>query len=88
MVQHLARLIDHGAPCRREAAQAKVIATETLRDVSDAGMQILASAGYSSDSDMQRLWRDSRLYTFGEGANEVLRDSIARDLGVTARGTA
>ncbi|MGK7868011.1 acyl-CoA dehydrogenase family protein [Falsiroseomonas sp. E2-1-a20] len=88
MVRHLARLIDQGAPCRREAAQAKVIATETLRDVADAGMQILASAGYSADSDMQRLWRDSRLYTFGEGANEVLRDSIARDLGLTARGTA
>ncbi|MGG5889776.1 acyl-CoA dehydrogenase family protein [Falsiroseomonas sp. HC035] len=88
MVRHLARLIDKGAPCRREAAQAKVIATETLRDVADAGMQILASAGYSADSDMQRLWRDSRLYTFGEGANEVLRDSIARDLGLTTRGTA
>ena len=88
MVRHLARLIDQGAPCRREAAQAKIIATETLRDVADAGMQILASAGYSAESDMQRLWRDSRLYTFGEGANEVLRDSIARDLGLTARVTA
>jgi alkylation response protein AidB-like acyl-CoA dehydrogenase len=88
MVRHLAQLIDQGAPCRREAAQAKIIATETLRDVADAGMQILASAGYSAESDMQRLWRDSRLYTFGEGANEVLRDSIARDLGLTTRGTA
>ncbi|MDP3416083.1 acyl-CoA dehydrogenase family protein [Falsiroseomonas sp.] len=88
MVRHLAQLIDQGAPCRREAAQAKIIATETLRDVADAGMQIMASAGYSAESDMQRLWRDSRLYTFGEGANEVLRDSIAREMGLTARGTA
>ena len=47
-------------------------------------MQILASAGYAAESDMQRLWRDSRLYTFGEGANEVLRDSIARELGLGA----
>ncbi|WP_431281329.1 acyl-CoA dehydrogenase family protein [Humitalea sp. 24SJ18S-53] len=85
-VRHLAGLISQGAPCRREAAQAKIVATETLRDVADAGMQILASAGYSADSDIQRLWRDSRLYTFGEGANEVLRDSIARDLGLIARG--
>ena len=84
MVQHLAQLIEQGAPCRREAAQAKIIATETLRDVADAGMQILASAGYAAESDMQRLWRDSRLYTFGEGANEVLRDSIARELGLGA----
>jgi alkylation response protein AidB-like acyl-CoA dehydrogenase len=88
MVRHLAHLIDLGAPCRREAAQAKIIATETLRDVADAGMQIMASAGYSAESDMQRLWRDSRLYTFGEGANEVLRDSIAREMGLTARGMA
>jgi alkylation response protein AidB-like acyl-CoA dehydrogenase len=85
MVAHLARLIREGRPCRREAAQAKVVATETLRDVTDAGMQILASAGYAADSDMQRLWRDSRLYTFGEGANEVLRDGIARDLGLMTR---
>ncbi len=85
LVAHLARLIAQGAPCRREAAQAKIVATETLRDVADAGMQIMASAGYAAGSDMQRLWRDSRLYTFGEGANEVLRDSIARDLGLSAR---
>jgi alkylation response protein AidB-like acyl-CoA dehydrogenase len=85
LVAHLARLISEGAPCRREAAQAKIVATETLRDVADAGMQIMASAGYAAGSDMQRLWRDSRLYTFGEGANEVLRDSIARDLGLAAR---
>jgi alkylation response protein AidB-like acyl-CoA dehydrogenase len=80
MVMHLAGLIDQSAPCRRESAQAKIIATETLRDVTDAGMQILASAGYSAESDMQRLWRDSRLYTFGEGTNEVMRDIVAREL--------
>ena len=87
LVAHLARLIGQGAPCRKEAAQAKIVATETLRDVTDAGMQVLASAGYAAESDMQRLWRDSRLYTFGEGANEVLRDGIARELGLTARST-
>jgi alkylation response protein AidB-like acyl-CoA dehydrogenase len=87
IVAHLAQRISQGAACRREAAQAKIVATETLRDVTDAGMQILASAGYAAGSDMQRLWRDSRLYTFGEGANEVLRDSIARDLELTTRNT-
>lgn len=88
MVRHLAGLIEDGLPCRREAAQAKIVATETLRDATDAGMQILASAGYSAESDMQRLWRDSRLYTFGEGANDVLRDTIARDMGLGERMTA
>jgi len=86
MVQHLATLISSGLPCRREAAQAKIVATETLRDVADQGMQIMASTGYAAGSDIQRFWRDSRLYTFGEGANEILRDGIARDLGLTGKG--
>ncbi|MBM3523126.1 MAG: acyl-CoA dehydrogenase, partial [Alphaproteobacteria bacterium] len=53
-VLHLAWAIATGADCRREAAQAKVIATECLQFVTDHGMQILASAGYSAESDMQR----------------------------------
>ena len=60
----------------------KVIATEALNDVADHGMQILASAGYASESDMQRIWRDARLYTFGEGSNEIQRNIIARELGL------
>jgi alkylation response protein AidB-like acyl-CoA dehydrogenase len=45
-------------------------------------MQLLASTGYAIESDMQRLWRDSGLYTFGEGANEIQRDIIAREAGL------
>ena len=82
MTYHLADLISADAPCRREAAQAKVIATETLLDVAGDGMQILASAGYASGSDMQRIWRDARLYTFGEGTNDIQRDIIAKELGL------
>jgi alkylation response protein AidB-like acyl-CoA dehydrogenase len=82
VVRHLAWLIAIGRPCRREAAQAKVQATECLQFVTDHGMQILASAGYAADSDMQRYWRDARLYSFGEGSNEIQRDIIARELGL------
>jgi alkylation response protein AidB-like acyl-CoA dehydrogenase len=82
VVQHLAWLIATGQSCRREASQAKVIATETLQHVAHHGMQILASAGYSAESEMQRIWRDSRLYSFGEGSNEIQRDLIARELGL------
>ena len=45
-------------------------------------MQITASQGYHADSDIARVWRDSRLYTFGEGSNEIQRNIIARDLGL------
>ena len=75
-------LIGENLPCRRESAQAKLIATETLLDVTDKGMQILASAGYSTENDMQRYWRDARLYTFGEGSNEIQRNIIAKELGL------
>ena len=75
-------LISESLPCRRESAQAKLISTETLLDVTDKGMQILASAGYSTENDMQRYWRDARLYTFGEGSNEIQRNIIAKELGL------
>lgn len=81
-VWHLAWLIATDQPSRRQAAQGKVIATETLQYVTDHGMQILASAGYAADSDMQRFWRDARLYSIGEGSNEIQRDIIARELGL------
>jgi alkylation response protein AidB-like acyl-CoA dehydrogenase len=48
-------------------------------------MQILASAGYATDSPMQRYWRDARLYSFGEGANEIQREIIARHMGLTGK---
>lgn len=82
VVRHLAWLIASGQPCAREASQAKVQATETLQDLSAQAMQLFASQGYAADSDIQRIWRDARLYTFGEGTNEVQRDLIARHLGL------
>jgi alkylation response protein AidB-like acyl-CoA dehydrogenase len=81
-VWHLGWLIATGQRTAREASAAKVIATEALQYVTHHGMQLLASAGYAADSDMQRFWRDGRLYSFGEGANEIQRDLIARELGL------
>lgn len=80
--RHLSWLISEGLPCKREGAQAKVVATEALEFVSNAGMQVLASAGYAADSEMQRIWRDARLYTFGEGSNQIQRNMIAREMGL------
>ncbi len=85
ILYRLAWLMATGQPCRREAAQAKVLASETLQAVASDGMQILASSGYAAESPMNRILRDSRLYTFGEGANEMLRDQIARAMGLVPR---
>jgi alkylation response protein AidB-like acyl-CoA dehydrogenase len=81
-VYHLAWLIATGQKCQRQAAQGKIIATETLQFVTDHGMQILASAGYAADGDMQRYWRDGRLYSFGEGSNEIQREIVAQELAL------
>lgn len=78
----LADAIVSGAATGRLAAQAKWAATETLKRVTEHGMQIMASAAYAADSDMQRYWRDARLYTFGEGSSEILLDIIAEDMGL------
>jgi alkylation response protein AidB-like acyl-CoA dehydrogenase len=82
LARELAYRIANGLDCRRQAAQAKVVATETLQFVTQHGMQILASNGYDNSSDMARIWRDSRLYSFGEGSNEIQRNIIARELGL------
>ena len=82
MARHLADGIARGADVGRVASQAKVIATECLQYVTHHGMQILASAGYHADSDMARIWRDARLYSFGEGSNEIQRTLVARALGL------
>jgi alkylation response protein AidB-like acyl-CoA dehydrogenase len=82
LVYHGGWLMSQGLECRRQVSQAKVVASEALQTVSQHGMQITASFGYSSESDMQRYWRDGRLYSFGEGTNELQRDLIARDMGL------
>jgi len=61
---------------------AKIAATEALQFVANHGMQILASAGYSRDNPMQRIWRDARLFSFGEGTNEIQREIIASRMGL------
>lgn len=87
LARELAAAIDSGKDCSRLAAQAKLVSTETLKRVTEHGMQIMASAAYASESDMNRYWRDARLYSFGEGSSEVLLDLIAADMGV-GRGVA
>jgi alkylation response protein AidB-like acyl-CoA dehydrogenase len=82
MLYRLAWMISRGERCRIESAQAKILASEALQYVTHHGMQMLASSAYAAESDMNRYWRDGRLLTFGEGANEMLRDLIAREMGL------
>jgi alkylation response protein AidB-like acyl-CoA dehydrogenase len=82
MLYYSSWLVDQNEQARKQTAQTKLLATDALEYVARHGMQIQASSGYSAESDIQRHWRDSRLYTFGEGTNEIQRDIIAKELGL------
>lgn len=60
----------------------KVVASEIANKAADTGIQILGGMGYSAETDMQRYWRDSRLWRIGPITNEMARNSIAEQLGL------
>ncbi len=78
----LARRLDAGVECRKEASIAKVAASEAYFRVADEGMQILGGYSMTPDFQMERHYRDSRLMRIGGGSSEVMRNSIAKDLGL------
>jgi acyl-CoA dehydrogenase len=48
----------------------------------DLGIQIMGGMGYSADTDMQRYWRDARLYRMSPVTNEMARNLVAEKLGL------
>jgi alkylation response protein AidB-like acyl-CoA dehydrogenase len=81
LVLHAAWLKAAGRPFSREAAQAKLFASEAAERVCRNAIQVLGSYGYSSEYPVERFYRDARLMTIGEGTSEILRMVIARRLG-------
>jgi acyl-CoA dehydrogenase len=75
-------LQEQGLPCGVEATMAKVVASEAAVTAADNGMQILGGYGYAMEYDMQRYWRDMRLYRIAPINNEMGRNFIAESLGL------
>jgi len=69
---------ERGEFFNREAAMAKLYATEMAESVARNAIQILGSYGYSKEYPVERIYRDARLMTIGEGTSEVQRMVIAR----------
>ena len=82
MVYRAATLLNEGKPCHMEASMAKVVASEYAVKAADLGISILGGMGYSADTDMQRYWRDARLWKIGPITNEMARNAIAENLGL------
>jgi butyryl-CoA dehydrogenase len=71
-------LKDQGRPFNKEAAMAKLYASEMAERVCYDAIQIHGGNGYSHAYPVERMYRDARLMTIGEGTSEILRLVIAR----------
>ncbi len=80
MVYHAAWLKENGRDFSQEAAMAKLFATEMSERVCRNAIQVHGGYGYSSEFDVERIYRDTRLMTIGEGTSEIQRLVIARYL--------
>lgn len=69
-------------PCAVESTMAKVVASEACVDGADRGIQVLGGYAYSTEFDMQRYWRDMRLYRIAPISNEMGRNFIGESLGL------
>ena len=79
---HAAALADAGRPYRREAAIAKLVASEAAMDNARWAVQVHGGYGYTNESAVGRFYRDAKILEIGEGTSEVQRLLIARDLGL------
>jgi alkylation response protein AidB-like acyl-CoA dehydrogenase len=80
MIYYAAWLKGLGRPFSVEAAMAKLNATEMAEIVCRNAIQILGGYGYSREYPVERIYRDARLMTIGEGTSEVQRMVIARQV--------
>ena len=80
LVLKAAWLKDHGRPFKREAAMAKLYASEMSSFVTNKAIQIHGGYGYTKDYPVERMMRDAKLTEIGEGTSEVQRLVIAREL--------
>lgn len=72
---------DAGKPFTKEAAMAKLYASEVAGEVSDMAVQIHGGYGLMEEYDVERFWRDHRLLRIGEGTSEIQRLIISRAIG-------
>ena len=80
MTHHAAALKDAGRPCLKEAAMAKLFASEMAERVCSDAIQVHGGYGYVSDFPVERIYRDVRVCQIYEGTSEVQKILIGRAL--------
>ena len=80
LIHHAASLKDAGVPCLKEAAMAKLFASEMAEKVCSEAIQIHGGYGYLNDFSVERIYRDVRVCQIYEGTSDVQRILIGRGL--------
>jgi alkylation response protein AidB-like acyl-CoA dehydrogenase len=80
LIWHAASLRDAGRPCLKEAAMAKLFASEVAEQICSAAIQTLGGYGYVSDFPLERIYRDVRVCQIYEGTSDVQKIIIQRAL--------
>ncbi len=80
LIWHAASLRDAGQPCLKEAAMAKLFASEMAERVCSAALQTLGGYGYVSDFPIERIYRDVRVCQIYEGTSDIQKIIIQRAL--------
>ena len=81
-VYEMASRIDDGSDGRREAAAAKLFATEMVGRVADRAIQVYGGNGFMTEMGIEKFWREVRAQRLYEGTSEILRTNIAKTLGL------
>jgi alkylation response protein AidB-like acyl-CoA dehydrogenase len=79
-LRHAAWLKDQGRSIIREAAEAKLLASDLAVKVTTDALQIHGAYGYSTDFPIERMYREAKVYQIWEGTSEIQRVVIARQL--------
>jgi butyryl-CoA dehydrogenase len=80
LIWYAASLKDAGQPCLKEAAMAKLFASEMAEKVCSDAIQVHGGYGYVSDFPVERIYRDVRVAQIYEGTSDIQRILIARAL--------
>ncbi len=80
LIYRAAWLKDQGQPYTKAGAMAKLVATEAAEFVAREAIQIHGGYGYSREYEVERMYRDARLMSIGEGTTEIMKLVIAKRL--------
>jgi citronellyl-CoA dehydrogenase len=79
---HAADLFGRNIPCQREISMAKAAVGDKAMSVVDRCLQLHGGMGYVEEGPVARSWRDMRLLSIGGGATEVMKEIIAKCMGL------